>query len=420
MRKQPIALSLLAFTLVVSPASTVFAQAPRPPTTGAVTSAIDEVRSTYPLHAGPLYMRPRLALEELGVDTNVFNQAGEQKSDFTFTLTPQADIALPIARRALLKATVGSDLVYYANYDTERSVNPEARVRVEGYARRLTLFAEGSYLNTRQRPNFEIDVRSRHLEQDLLAGAQLRLTTKLSIELAAKRARAEYDADAFLAGTSLRETLNRETRGVVGTVRDRLSALTTVGVKFDRLTDTFPYSPTRDSRSVRIMPGVEFKPRALISGSAWVGYRRFTPEHPAVLPEFSGIVADLGLSYTLLGSTTFGISYHRDLTYSYEQQNPFFVDNSVGASVRRALGGRFDTIVSVDRHLYQYEQLLTLPALAVDREDTTWVYGANIGYRLRRQARIGFGVNYYQRDSSTVTFVQYDGLRFGATVNYGF
>ena len=399
-------------------ASAVFAQAP--PGSGGSTSAIDEVRTTYPLHAGPLYMRPRIALENLGVDTNVFNQAGEQRSDFTFTLTPQADIALPVARRALLKATVGSDLVYYATYDTERSVDPEVRVRAEGYARRLTLFAQGDYLNSRQRPNFEIDVRSRHLEQNLVAGAQLRLTTKLSLELAAKRARAEYDADAFFAGTSLRETLNRETSGVVGAVRQRLSALTTVGVRFDRLADTFEYSPTRDSRSVRVMPGVEFKPRALISGSAWVGYRRFTPEHPDVLPEFSGIVADLGLSYTLLGSTTFGVSYRRDLTYSYEQHNPFFVDNSVGASVRRALGGRFDTIVSVDRHLYQYEQLLTLPALAADREDTTWVYGANIGYRMRRQARIGFGVHYYQRDSSTVSFVQYDGLRFGATVNYGF
>jgi hypothetical protein len=418
MRTQSI-VTAFATAVVLLSSSASFAQAP-PPASGGSTSAIDEVRTTYPLHAGPLYMRPRIALENLGVDTNVFNQAGEQRSDFTFTLTPQADIALPIARRALLQATVGSDLVYYANYETERSVNPEVRVRAEGYARRLTLFAEGSYLNTRQRPNFEIDVRSRHLEQNLLAGARLRLTTKLSLELAAMRERAEYEADAFLAGTSLRETLNRDTSGVVGAVRQRLSALTTVGVKFDRLTDTFAFSPARDSRSVRIMPGVEFKPRALISGNAWVGYRRFTPEHPAVLPEFSGIVADLGLSYTLLGSTTFGVSYHRDLTYSYEAQNPFFVDNSVGASVRRALGGRFDTILSADRHLYQYERLLTLPAVAVDREDTTWVYGANVGYRMRRQARIGFGVNYYQRDSSTVSFVQYDGLRFGATVNYGF
>ena len=39
-----------------------------------------------------------------------------------------------------------------------------------------------------------------------------------------------------------------------------------------------------------------------------------------------GLVAQLGLSYTLLGSTVFGVSYSRDLTYSYDELQPFFVD----------------------------------------------------------------------------------------------
>lgn len=381
---------------------------------------VDDVRKDYRLHAGPFYVNPAILLKEVGVDTNVFNQSGEPKSDFTVTLTPQADVAVPFARRALLKTTVGSDLVYYAKYDTERSINPQVRVRGEAYAHRLTLFAEEAYLNTRQRPNFEIDLRSRHLENDLQAGAALRLTPKFSIELAGKRAIAKYDADAMFAGTSLQETLNRTTEGLVGAVRHRVTPLTAIVVKFDRLTDTFTYSPVRDARSFRVTPGVEFKPLALVSGRAYVGYRKFTPENAGVLPEFSGLVADLGLSYTLLGSTTFGVSYHRDLTYSYEVSNPFFLDNSIGASIRRALGGRFDTIVSVDRHTYDYEQLLTLPASPLARIDTTWVYGANIGYRIRRDTRIGFGATYYQRESTTVQFVQYDGLRYGATVNYGF
>ena len=381
---------------------------------------VDEVRRDYRVHVGPFYLNPTVLLKEVGVDTNVFNQSGEQRSDFTMTLTPQSDIAIPFARRALLKTTVGSDLVYYAKYDTERSVDPQVRVRGEAYIHRLTLFAEDAYLNTRQRPNYEIDVRSRHRENDLQAGAEVRLTPKFSIELAGKRAIAKYDADAVFDGTSLQETLNRTTEGLVGTIRHRVTPLTTIAVRFDRLDDTFTYSPERDSRSFRVTPGVEFKPRALINGRAYVGYRKFRPEQPEILPEFSGLVADLGLSYTLLGSTTFGVSYRRDLTYSYEVNNPFFVDNSVGASIRRALGGRFDTIVSVDRHTYNYEQLLTLPASPLERIDTTWVYGANVGYRIRRDTRIGFGARYYQRESTTVQFVQYDGLRYGATFNYGF
>jgi hypothetical protein len=381
---------------------------------------VDEIRKNSRMHLGPLYLTPALLLKQVGVDNNVFNQAAAPKSDFTMTVTPQADIALTFARRGLISATVGSDLVYYATYASERSIDPVVRVRGEAYAHRLTLFAEDSYVNTRQRPNYEIDVRSRHLENDALAGFDLRLTPKFSVELAGKRAIAKYDADAVFDGTSLQDTLNRTTTGGVGTVRYKLTPLTTIAVRFDRLEDVFTYSPERNSRSYRITPGVVFKPRALISGSAWVGYREFTPEQPAVLPAFSGLVADLGLSYTLLGSTSFGVSYHRDLTYSYDVNSPFFVDNSVGASIRRALGGRLDAIVSIDRHLYEYRQLLTLPPVPSDRADTTWVYGANVGYRLGRESRLGFGGKYYQRGSNAVRFVEYDGLRLGMTVNYGF
>jgi hypothetical protein len=169
------------------------------------------------------------------------------------------------------------------------------------------------------------------------------------------------------------------------------------------------------------MPGVEFKPRALISGSAYVGYRRFTPEAAGALPEFSGLVAQLGLSYTLLGSTTFGVSYSRDLTYSYEELQPFFVNNSVGASVRRALGRRFDVLVSADRHQYVYEDLLTplSSAPAAKRQDVTWNYTGSIGYRIG-QGRVGFGVSYWERSSALKTFRDYDNLRFGTTVTYGF
>src|SRR5262249_25484212 len=159
-----------------------------------------------------------------------------------------------------------------------RSVDPQVRVRGEAYAHRLTLFAEENYFNTRQRPNYEIDLRSRHLENDIVGGVKVHATSKLSVEAGGRRAETRYDADAFFNGESLQDTLNRTTTGLVGAVRDRLTPLTTFGVKFDRLHDAFPYSPERNSDSYRVMPGVEFKPKALVNGDAWIGYRSFTPD----------------------------------------------------------------------------------------------------------------------------------------------
>jgi hypothetical protein len=385
---------------------------------------IDTVRSDARGRVGPFYVAPNLLLKELGIDSNVFNEAGEQKSDFTFTVAPKLDLWLPIAQRALLKATMASDFVWYAEYDTERSVDPQLTVRSEVYFNRITLFAEDAYLNTRQRPNHEIDLRSRHVEDTITAGAQVALTPSLSVELAGRRFETRYDTDALFDGTSLQRTLNRETRGLQLTTRHRLTPLTTLAVRYDRLQDRFEFSPERDSDSYRVMPGVEFKPQALIKGSAYLGYRKFTPSQPDALQEFSGLVGQLGLSYTLLGATVFGVSYVRDLTYSYEEQRPFFVDTSVGASIRRALGPRFDVLVSADRHMYEYYDALTAglvdASATVAPVDITWNYAGSVGYRLGREGRIGFGVSYWTRESTRSELRDYDNLRIGSTFSYGF
>jgi hypothetical protein len=132
------------------------------------------------------------------------------------------------------------------------------------------------------------------------------------------------------------------------------------------------------------------------------------------------------LSYTLLGATTFGVSYNRDVNYSFEPLEPYYVSNGVGASIRRALGSRFDVLVSADRYLYDYRALRVATASAdtfaprQPRHDVTWNYGGSVGYRLGRTGRIGFGASYYDRTSTTNVYRNYTGLRIGTTISYGF
>jgi hypothetical protein len=407
---------IFALTICCSLPTGAFAQSSSP-------DEIDDVRKNARVHIGPFYFTPALQLKELGVDSNVFNAAGEQKSDFTMTFGPKVDLWVPLARRALFTTTAATDVVWYAQYGSERSIDPQFNVRGEIYLQRITFFGENAFLNTRQRPNYEVDVRSRHLENNALAGLGVALTPKFSVEVAGRRIDTKYDADAQFDGTSLQQTLNRVTRGVQVTARHKATVLTTVAVRYENLEDLFAFAPARNSKSYRVMPGVEFKPRALINGSAYVGYRKFTPNAADVLPEFSGLVAQLGLSYTLFGSTTFGVTYRRDLTYSYESAQPFFIDGTIGASVRRALGPRFDIIVSADRHRYAYEDLLKELAIVEplpQRIDLTWNYTASIGYRLTDNGRIGFGVSYWTRESTTRRFRDYDNLRIGTTATYGF
>ncbi len=63
----------------------------------------DDPRTQARNHLGPLYLTPALQLRNIGVDTNVFNTSVNPKSDFTFTVGPQADVWLPIGRRGAAK-----------------------------------------------------------------------------------------------------------------------------------------------------------------------------------------------------------------------------------------------------------------------------------------------------------------------------
>ena len=410
----------LLFAWAIPVAAAAQADAPAP---------IDEVRQNSRLHAGPLYVKPTLQLKELGIDNNVYNTYGDQQlSDFTVTVMPKLDLSVPVAKRALLQATTAADLVWYAKYAGERSVDPQLGLRGQIFLRRLTVSGERGYVNTRQRPNQEIDVRARHVDEMLTAAVEVAVTPEIAVKVAGHRLSTRYDDAAEYDNTSLQRTLNRETDGLEIKTRYRLTSLTSLAVRYDNLRDRFPMSPGRNSDSFKVMPGVEFKPRALISGNAYVGYRAFTSVDPTVLPDFKGLVAQLGLSYTLLGATTFGVSYNRDLTYSYDELQPFFIDDSLGASVRRALGRRFDALVSADRHAYEYKDLLKSrtttvadpPRIDPTRIDTTWNYAANIRYRVSREGRVGVAVSYWHRDSTTRVFRGYDNLRVGTTMTFGF
>jgi hypothetical protein len=311
--------------------------------------------------------------------------------------------------------------VYYHRHDRERSVNPQAALRAEYYANRITLFAEPSYMRTRQRLNFEVDVRSRRVEQGTAAGAEVRVLPKLAVEASVQQHRTVFDGDQTFLGTSLAEALNRESWAFGTAASWNVTPLTTVVVRAESLSDRFLLSPVRDSNSTRVTGGVDLKPQALIAGSARIGFRSLRPLDGRV-PEFRGVVASASLSYTLLASTNFGLTVNRDTGYSFELFEPYYVATGYGITVRRHITGPFDAWVGFDRHRYAYRDLV-LTATVVRPEppriDLTHGYSGSVGYRVGRTGRIAAGFTYWMRRSKTRDFRNYAGVRLITSFTYG-
>jgi hypothetical protein len=233
--------------------------------------------------------------------------------------------------------------------------------------------------------------------------------------------RTTFDADQFFLGTNLAVVLNRVswTYGVAG--RWVFTPLTTFVLRGESIKDRFLTSAIRNSDSTRVTGGVELKPRALISGNARVGVRRFNALDVSV-PDFTGLVASAELSYRLLGSSTFHVRVDRDADYSFEPLEPYYVASGYGVSLRRQLAGRYDAMAGFDGYHYAYRGFISGGAVSnpvSSRADTTDNFSGSIGYRMGQTGRLGVGVSYWIRRSTLRDFRNYNGLRIGTSFTYG-
>jgi hypothetical protein len=378
---------------------------------------------------GPFYVTPTIELAELGVETNVFNEP-DSRSDISSTLMPHADVWVPFGRRALITASGTLGLIYFQTFASERAVNPDGRIRGDLRVNRVTLFAGSGYSTARRRPNLEIDARARQETRRVEAGASARLTERLSLRVAASESRIAFEKGAVFEDTSLREVLNRRVRSGLMSAGFEVTPLTRVEVRGEFAEERFPFSPVRDADSLSLSPTVEFQPRALISGSASVGIRRFRPKSER-LPDFSGVVANVGLSYALRGATRFKFTAVRDLAYSYSDAEPYYVLTGYGLTILRHLRGRFDVMAGGDWQRHRYRRLALVgpveplapalgppspPALNVN---TIRTWTAGLGYRLWREQRLGFGATYRERSTTREPDLAYSGLRIMLTVDSG-
>ena len=107
------------------------------------------------IRLGPLSLKSTLALTNLGIDTNVFNEADadQPQSDFTMTFSPTTDVWLRMGR-TWITGTVDLDWVYYNKFASERSANTNFGVGVSRAFNRLALKGGTNRLSTRNRPGF--------------------------------------------------------------------------------------------------------------------------------------------------------------------------------------------------------------------------------------------------------------------------
>ncbi|MFA5908979.1 MAG: outer membrane beta-barrel protein [Vicinamibacterales bacterium] len=374
----------------------------------------DDPVASAPIHLGVVGVSPRFVLSNAGIDTNVFNTVDDRQRDFTFTTAPSADLYLRTGR-GLLSVSGGAEFVYFQKFDTERSVNSNATGRYEFRFNRVRPYASAGTLNTKQRPGHEIDVRARHYETDLKFGSDVMFMSKSSARLEFRKLDYKFAGDAVFDGRPLNQGLNRTLKAVDLGWRQRLTALTTWVTRVSRESERFEFEDARNSDSFRVSSGFELGRFALIRGSAFAGFRKLTAADGGTLPGFSGVTADVDVSYTAPTQTRLGAAVDRDIQYSYDNRTPYYVQTGWTATLTQRVTGKWDAQLSGGRDRLAYQS----NNAADRRKDFVGRFAGGIGYAVRDGVRASFDVQSFYR-SSAIRGREYGGVRAGFSMTYGY
>lgn len=367
---------------------------------------------------GPLWLNPTLTLSDVGMDTNLFNddRTEEPKRDLSLVFVPQTDVWMR-AGRTWVTGSLRQDVIWFREHEDQRAANGTYTAGWVVSLTRFSLFVNGNWVRAKDRPSFEVDTRADRSENAVRAATEFRVQSRTLVGGRVERRAVRFHEGSFFERQPLHEQLNRSRTSAALTLRHELTPLTSVTADVSGYRDRFEFSPARDATSMAGSLGVSFDPDALLRGSARVGYRRFTPVSPKV-PAFTGTTVSASLSLVTPARTTVSVEAIRDLEYSFEESQPYYVLTGTAASVIQPVVGPLDVFGRVGYHRLAYRSDLSGRAPAGDRLDQVVIVGGGPGYRLGERLRMTLDLEHHSRRSQ-VANRSYRGLRYGVTLTYG-
>jgi hypothetical protein len=370
-----------------------------------------------PIRLGPLGLSPTVTITNFGIDTNVFNDSVDPKSDFTFTATPKMQARLR-SGRLTVGGSLATGLVYFQEFDEERTIEYSAQGRGDLDLGWFRPFARAERLDTRDRLSVELDVRAPRVSTLVEGGGRAVLSPKTGVTLAARRTTVTFDQASVFDGIALSETLNSRTTALEAGLELYLTPLTTVTMMVSGQQDRFASTPERNADSIKLMPTVRLEAPAIIQGTLAVGYRRFDGLDPR-LPDYHGVVFQGSLSHVIAERTKVALGLNRDVQYSFEVLEPYYLTSGARLTITHQLRDTLEVRAVASRDRLEYQAQVSAIELLGERLDHVELISAGFGYQLGSNVRVGLDVEYARRRSGR-TDRAYDRTRVLGSASYGF
>jgi hypothetical protein len=381
---------------------------------GPLTGTLTETEPTSGIFdLGRVKLAPGMTIDELGWDSNVFQEATDPKDDWVFRGKPDI-AAFSLLRWFKVSAYAGANLGYYKTYDSENSTGYEYRARLDLTVARLYPFVGVGHTKHRTRPNGEIDTRADEELDELSGGVAFELGGTSVLYGAASRFRTDYQ-DAFEDGVSLDAALNRETRSYSAGVRSDVTPITSLTIDVGRDEDDFDESPLRNATTQFVSASLNIGPEAALAGAAEIAFRDMKPVDPTVEP-FRGLTGSATLGYSFLEFGRIVGSFLRAQQYSFDAADAYYIETTVSLSYTHRLAGEIDAQILGNKSWFDYGFTAAEPA----HTDKLASWNVSMGYNLRNRTRISINYEQGERRSPVQPDRNYDRTRAYMAWQYAF
>lgn len=372
---------------------------------GPLTSSLATTEpETGVLRLGRLRVAPGVVVREIGWDSNVFDEAENPKEDYVAAVAPDISAFMRL-RFVQVSAYGGGDFNYYKTYESERSAGYAGRGRVDFLLSRVRPFVGGGRANVRTRPNGEIDVRASRVEDELSGGLAYDLSDHSAIYGSAFQQRIRY-VNALEDGIDLSAALDHNRNDYSMGVRTDITPLLSMTVSGGYQEDQFSHDALRNADSRNASLNVRIGAEAIVSGSATVTFKDYRPTNP-LLRSFRGVTAGGLMSYSFLEIGRLTFSGTRNIEYSFDAAEAFYMENSAMLYYTHRLFGKVDAQVRGGRSIFDYSFSEVTPA----HKDTLDTGGASVGYNLNNRTRISLNYELARRRSPVLPERNYDRKR---------
>ncbi len=374
---------------------------------GPLTSSLPDVEPTIGiLTLGRVRFAPGLTIREIGWDSNVFDESESESPKDDWVAAVQPDVSAFTRLRFLrLSAYAGSELTYYKTYESERSVGHNLRARADVLLSRVRPFIGVGQVETRTRPNGEIDTRADRQEDEISGGLAFDLSPNALFYGSAYRMSIEYE-DAIESGVNLSETMTRNEYNYQAGMKTDLTPLLSMQLFASYRDDKFTFEPLRNAESWSGLATFRFAPEAIITGVVTAGYRDMDFVDPGVV-SFRGFVGTASIAYSFLEVGRLSATLSRGAEYSFDAGEGYYVEQSAMVAYTHRLFGAVDAQVLGMRAGFDYEARPTEPA----HTDTLDSAAASVGYNLRNRTRIALNYEYARRRSPVFAERNYERRR---------